>query len=397
MSEHHPESSLTPAELSHEVASYIDTLKVQIHALCTTYDIPITPSITDTITAFTDKARAREIPPKALTHLLALFTAWSAAAETNRIPEAQRDSLPITATVSEDALSTIPEERGQEVTLDLREVLDSSIAFLEAKAPPTWSQSLREQFPHGITLTPDQRATIATAIEHGFTHALLMPGADIQGITTIERIVPNPNDPTKTITERAPQDPALLKRTMDHLLTTCSTDPIPGLPVKEQYTAPYVESDSLKTPALPTRAPPRTRPHLLLYGPGNIPESLKNLTYPQADAALASLANTRNLPTLTGLTNPEAELLQLKEIETRAALDPALRQARYGDPRVHAFDAYDNDPKKSNWSWHLDSRVPGGCGHGYWDPWSRQSRLRWDGASGRASGIGARPAVVVEL
>src|SRR3989338_2341756 len=134
-----PESSLTPAELSHEVASYIDTLKVQIHALCTTYDIPITPSITDTITAFTDKARAREIPPKALTHLLALFTAFKTAAETNRIPEAQRESLPITATVSEDALSTIPEERGQEVTLDLREVLDSSIAFLEAKAPPTWS------------------------------------------------------------------------------------------------------------------------------------------------------------------------------------------------------------------------------------------------------------------
>ena len=90
-----PESSLTPAELSHEVASYIDTLKVQIHALCATYDIPITPSITDTITAFTDKARAREIPPKALTHLLALFTAWSAAAETNRIPPELRASFGI--------------------------------------------------------------------------------------------------------------------------------------------------------------------------------------------------------------------------------------------------------------------------------------------------------------
>src|SRR3989338_3420791 len=87
-----PESSLTPAELSHEVASYIDTLKVQIHALCATYDIPITRSIQDTIQAFADKARAREIPPKALTHLLALFTAWSAAAETNRIPPELRAS-----------------------------------------------------------------------------------------------------------------------------------------------------------------------------------------------------------------------------------------------------------------------------------------------------------------
>ena len=97
MPEHptHPESSLTPAELSHEVASYIDTLKVQIHALCATYDIPITPSIPDTIQAFADKARAREIPPKALTHLLALFTAWSAAAETNRIPPELRASFGI--------------------------------------------------------------------------------------------------------------------------------------------------------------------------------------------------------------------------------------------------------------------------------------------------------------
>src|SRR3989338_8361461 len=405
-----PESSLTPAELSHEVASYIDTLKVQIHALCATYDIPITPSIPDTIQAFADKARAREIPPKALTHLLALFTAWSAAAETNRIPTSERESDPVTATVLSSHDSADSFEADREITLDLREVLNASLAFLDAKqppdviTPPSWSQSLRDAFPNGIAITPDQRATIERAIERGFTRAILLPSADRQGITTIERTIPDPKDPTKHITERVASDPDRLTHVTDHLLHTCAnadgTHAVPGLKAGDadgQYGTPYVHSESLKHPALRDGAPARTRPYLLLYRPDGILSETKGHTFPECEAILTERSRDWNLPTLTGFTNIEYLLVQRKEVEIRAPLTPAVRIQQHGDQRVHGFDAYDVDDARSRWALNLDSRVPGGCGHGRWVPGSLRLRLDWSGASDRASGFGARPAVVVEL
>ncbi|MFH1098962.1 MAG: AAA family ATPase [Candidatus Uhrbacteria bacterium] len=292
-----------------------------------------------------------------------------------RAPETGR----LTATVRADALCTIPAERGKEVTFDLRDVLESSARFLEAKAPSTWAQSLREQFPHGITLTPEQRQTIETAMAHGFTRAILMPGVDVQGKSVAERTA-----------------------TTDHLLNTCSNadgaHPVPGLPDTEQYTAPYVlEPEKTKASTLRPNAPSRQRPYLVLVGPGSIPENLKNLTYPDAEAAFTQRATDLHLPTLTGLTTPERLLLQRRECEERAPLTPAQRTATYGDSRPHAFDTYSDTATESNWTWDLDSRVPGGVCHGDWDPRRRQLELVWCDASGRDSELGARPAVVVEL
>ena len=75
-------------------------------------------------------------------------------------------------------------------------------------------------------------------------------------------------------------------------------------------------------------------------------------------------------------------MLQRKELEAR---------------KNHSFDAYDDDAKKSKWTWLLDSRVPQGVVHAAWNPGSRQVIVDWS-ESGLSDGrLGARPAVVVEI
>jgi len=393
-----PSLDIQSHDLPPKVRSYVDTLRQQVRDIFQRYGI--------TTTGFREATAQLTAHPKVsledLEHFRDITRVLIKIHKAGALPPEVRESRPVTATVREDALCTIPAERGREVTLNLREVLDFSLAFLESKAPPTWAVSLREAFPHGLSLTPDQRKTIETAIEYGFTHALLMPGGDTQGITTIETQKPDPNDPTKQITEPTLTSPDTLRAAMDHFLNTCSNadgaHPVPDLPDTEQYTAPFVyEPEKTKVPMLRPGAPSRSRPHLVLYGPGGNPESLKNLTCPEADAAFLALANTLQLPTLTGLTTPERLLLQRRECEERAPLTPDQRTATYGDARPHAFDAYNDTVEDSNWSWDLDSRVPGGCCRGLWDSGFRRSELDWNGASGREPVLGAHPVVVVEL
>jgi|GEM_PF-1793681 len=385
-------------DLSPEVRSYADNIRAQIEDLCTEHGIPMRHGLP----AIKNEADSSKFPIQVLQQLRDLLKQLDVIRATGVLPPEVRESRPVTATVREDALCTIPAERGKEVTIDLREVLDSSLALLESKAPPTWDASLREQFPHGLSLTPDQRKTIEHAIEHGFTHALLMPGGDTQGITTIEIQRPNQNDPTKQITEPTLASPDTLLAAMDHLLKTCSNEdgvhPVPDLPDEEQYTAPNVhDPETTKVPTLRTGAPSRARPYLVLYRPGNIPESLKNLMFSQADAAFATLAVDLHLQKLTGLTTLEHLLLQRKEVEARAPLTPDQRTATYGDARPHAFDAYSETAAESNWTWDLDSRVPGGYCRGHWHPERRQSWLVWSDILKRYPELGARPVVVVEL
>ena len=386
-----PESRIQYQDLTPEVRSYADNLLAQAKECFTRYGITEHDPATATA-ALTAIAPAHTNDPTFLPdirHLHALLTQLDTIRTTGVLPPEARETQPITVTVRADAITTIPAERGHEVTLDLREVLTSSLAFLEAKAPPSWAQSLREEFPHGLALTPDQRATIEAAIAYGFTRVILMPGADVQGTTAEERTA-----------------------TTDHLLNTCTnadgSHPVSGLPTGEQYTAPFVnDPEKTKASTLRPNAPSRQRPYLILTGPGNIPENLKNLTYPDAEAAITHLATTLHLPTLTGLATSERLLLQRKECEARAPLTPAQRTATYGDARPHAFDEYSGTATESNWTWDLDSRVPSGasaqlgvpdgCCRGGWNPGGRQSELDWGGASDRLSELGARPAVVVPL
>ena len=64
----------------------------------------------------------------------------------------------------------------------------------------------------------------------------------------------------------------------------------------------------------------------------------------------------------------------------------------------HNFVAYDSDPKKSNWSWLLGSRVgSGGCANVNWNPNNHQFKVNWNDAGNRNPSLGARPAVVVPI
>jgi len=395
-----PSLDIQSQDLSPEVRSYVDTLRQQVSDLFRKYGI--------TTTGFRDAAAQltarQDVSIKDLEHFRDINQALINIHETGALPPEVRESCPVTATVLPLEDSAASFEAGREITLNLREVLDSSLAFLESKAPPTWSQSLREAFPHGITLTPDQRKTIERAIEHGFTHALLMPGGDTQGITTVETQKPDPNDPTKQITERTLISPDTLRATTNHLLNTCSnadgSHPVPGLPSGDadgQYEAPYVGYALLEAPTLRPGAPSRTRPYLLLYRPDGVLPATKGKAYLQSFEILFATARDWSIPTLTGFTNHEDLLIQRKEVETRAPLTPEERTQQHGDPRVHGFDAYDDDASKSRWAWNLDSRVPECCPHGSWRPSDRRSMLTNGTATVRLLALGARPAVVVEL
>jgi hypothetical protein len=83
-----------------------------------------------------------------------------------------------------------------------------------------------------------------------------------------------------------------------------------------------------------------------------------------------------------GLTLEEYVMLQRKELEAR---------------KNHSFDAYDDDAKKSKWTWLLDSRVPRGVVHASWDPGNRQVDVDWNEPGYSNGRLGARPAVVVEI
>ena len=75
-------------------------------------------------------------------------------------------------------------------------------------------------------------------------------------------------------------------------------------------------------------------------------------------------------------------MLQRKELESR---------------KNHGFDAYNDDAKKSKWTWLLDSRVPRGVVRAHWGPGDRRVDVDWGGSGGSGGGLGARPAVVVEI
>ncbi|MDO8462784.1 MAG: hypothetical protein Q7S96_00720 [bacterium] len=397
-----PRSHIARENLPREVRSYVRNLEQQIrdHFRSLGYQGPLTniDEVETAVASLRTTATPRDLP--SITHLTTLSHALSEAYRTGTIPESESFSLPITATVlpHEDSASSFEAER--EITLDLQEILDSSLTFLQDKAPPSWVSSLEEEFPTGLRLTPEQRETIKTAIEHGFTSAILLPDAKTQGIT-----------PT-------PEHPETLEDTTNHLLNTCSNadgaHPVPGLPTNDpdgQYAAPYLRGETLKTPTLPPETTPientdpphtrtvpqRTRPYLLLYRKDGILPETRNQTFPQCETILTQRATDWNLPTLTGFTTLEHLLIQRKETEARAPLAPTERTAQYGDPRVHGFDMWSTQPDDSRWAWNLDSRVSGGCAGGYWSSGTRQSGLVWDDAVRRLVALGARPAVVVEL
>ena len=177
----------------------------------------------------------------------------------------------------------------------------------------------------------------------GFDKAMILPPAEVQG------------------------------RSIDAVIEQTAKKPHTGLSDPDQYTNPYVD-DSAK------QAQTRNRPvkaYMLMYQSKPVPQKTKGKTPDQ----LEELFKQKRW---NGLTVPEDFLLQRRELEER---------------KNHGFDTYDDDDAtKSQWSWLLDSRVSSsGVADARWYPRARRVDVRWGASDSASPGLGARPAVVVEI
>ena len=234
---------------------------------------------------------------------------------------------------------------GKEISFDLREIRENSLAFYRAHNLEEFADAL----PKEIRLSPESEARLREAMEAGFDRAVLLPNPELQTQTT------------------------------DKLFDEMATKPVAGLPDTEQYTAPYI-TDPVKEKKVTNQNRPLLKAYLLLYQSGAIPEETKGKTFPEAEQELDKLFGKDKW---NGLTLEEYLILQRQECEER---------------QDHEFDVWPVDPnKKSEWTWLLDSRVPSGCVHASWFPRNRQVSVHWSEPKHSLSLLGARPAVVVPL
>jgi hypothetical protein len=227
---------------------------------------------------------------------------------------------------------------GKEVKLDTEAVLRESAGFYAAHD----LKDFLKELPKEVKLTAASEGQLREAMREGFDKAMLLPKTEVQS-ANIETIV-----------------------------SETATKEIPNLQPNEQYTTPSFESG---TKTSQTRNRPKRKVYLLLYQSSPIPDETKGKSPDQLDPLFAQKK-------WNGLTLSEYMLLQRKEAE--AAKD-------------HRFDAYSDDAKKSQWTWLLDSRVPGGVVHARWNPGYRRVRVGWLEPGFSNARLGARPAVVVEV
>jgi hypothetical protein len=240
---------------------------------------------------------------------------------------------------------------GKEITVDIQEILTDSISFYETNGLTEFAEHLKKSAE--TNLSAEAKKSLQEMIEtHGFDKFIILPPENIQ------------------------QTPAMIQK----LKTNLADKELAGLAEADQYTKSYMEN-GCENPTFPDTdygkqaKAKRNNNYLFGYKSDPIPEDTKNLTYPEAEAKIQA-------DNLNGFTLPEYYITQRKEVEQN---------------KDHSFDAYDNDAKKSNWMRLVDSRAPGGCLRGSWDPDNRQVNVRWFGADGRNPRLGARSAVVVVL
>ncbi len=230
-------------------------------------------------------------------------------------------------------------KEGREIKLDTEEVLRESVGFYTAHE----LKDFLKELPREVRLSAQSEARLREALREGFDKAMLLPSTDLQ------------------------------EKNLDNLFGELSDKEIPGLPKGEQYTDHYLWDEDIKKADIQKR--PKKKAYLLLYQSGPIPEETKGKTPNDLDPLFAQKK-------WNGLTLEEYLMLQRKEAEVS---------------KDHRFDAYSDDAKKSQWTWLLDSRVPQGVVRAHWYPRDRQVSVSWSESGHSGAGLGARPAVVVEI
>jgi hypothetical protein len=231
----------------------------------------------------------------------------------------------------------------REIKIDTEAVLQESVGFYNAH---DLKDFLRE-LPKDLRLSAQSEAKLREAMREGFDSAMLLPSTDLQ------------------------------KGNVNKLLTELADKKLPGL--QDNSPEQLSQDHYMYQPDVTKNASARNRParkaYLLLYQSGPLPEETMGKTPDQLDPLFAQKK-------WNGLTLEEYVVLQRKEFEAR---------------KNHEFDAYNDDAKKSKWTWLLDSRVPGGVVRASWNPGSRRVGVIWDRPGSSDARLGARPAVVVEV
>ncbi len=200
----------------------------------------------------------------------------------------------------------------REIKLDTEAVLKESVGFYTNH---DLKDFLRE-LPKEVRLSPQSEARLREALREGFDSAMLLPSTDLQ------------------------------KGGVNKLLTELADKQLPGLQDTEQYSQAHYMYEPDVTKNATSRNRPTRKAYLLLYQSGPLPEETMGKKPEDLDKLFAQKK-------WNGLTLEEYLMLQRKELEAR---------------KDHSFDAYDDDAKKSKWTWLLDSRVPQGVVHAVWDP-----------------------------
>jgi len=229
----------------------------------------------------------------------------------------------------------------REIRIDTEAVLSESVGFYNTHE----LKDFLKELPKDVRLSAQSEAKLREAMREGFDSAMLLPSTDLQ------------------------------KDNVNKLLTGLADKQLPGLQDAEQYSQAHYMYEPDVTKNATSRNRPTRKAYLLLYQSGPLPEETMGKKPEDLDKLFAQKK-------WNGLTLEEYLMLQRKELEAR---------------KNHSFDAYDDDAKKSKWTWLLDSRVPQGVVHARWYPGSRRVNVDWDGPGGSIGRLGARPAVVVEI
>lgn len=229
----------------------------------------------------------------------------------------------------------------REIKIDTEAVLKESVGFYTGHD----LKDFLKELPKELRLSPQSEARLREAMREGFDRAMLLPSTNLQ------------------------------KGSIDKLLGELADKQIQGLQDTEQYSQAHYMHEPNTTKNATARNRPKRKAYLLLYQSAPIPEETKGKNPNDLDQLFAQKK-------WNGLTLEEYLMLQRRE--TEASKD-------------HRFDAYSDDAKKSQWTWLLDSRVPGGVVRASWGPGDRRVRVDWYGPGVSDSRLGARPAVVVEV
>ncbi|GEM_PF-3492929 len=225
---------------------------------------------------------------------------------------------------------------GREIKIDVAEELRLSKEFYHGHD----LRELEANLPPEVRFSTAGEGRIREAIKMGFDQAMILPASEVQG------------------------------RSLNAIIEQLATKPHTGLSAAEQYNDPYVDESAKQ--AQTRNRPPKA--YMLMYQSKEVPPETKGKSPDELEALFQQ-------EKWNGMTVSEYLLLQRKELEKR---------------KNHSFDAYNDDASKSQWTWLMDSRVSG-VADARWSPGGRRVSVRWGDAGGSGPGLGARPAVVVEI